>query len=34
MYKKEAEKYKRDDQDQKDLHEALLKAKNVHTVDF
>ena len=34
MYKAEAEKYKRDEQDQKELHEALLKAKNVHTVDF
>ena len=34
MYEKEASKFKRDEQDQEDLLEALKKAHNVDVVDF
>ena len=34
MYEKEVNKYKRDEQDQQDLLEALKRAHNVDVVDF
>lgn len=34
MYKREADKYKRDDEDQRKLQEALRNAANVDVVDF
>ena len=34
MYHKEMDKYKRDEEDQRKLQEALRAAENVHVVDF